>query len=348
MQQGSADLSSNIYNSYAIKYTTDPKMMHIQIMDPSFRCQFLLQVLFVCNQSIVESKLRKEKSKSDAPPPLSPNDSHIHDLKQVMAEAMKELRRFAGNGLITVLFKIMLREENWIRWKKDGKTIEQAGGAKKVQKCFAFERIPSGDDRALLALGGGATTPGVGEGEGGGGGGGRPKKKPRFGLREFDLGNSALNSLWNLSQDNESAIEIENQDRPDLVSLVDQIASRIQETPEDARGSVPFSQAFAWKVNRMLSAHACPGFIQHAHKDLEHLMPAIFGDRAAQGDFTRGPPEGKEKEEGEGDGGAGEGEAGEGEGGLGDKMMEDADEGATTKAKAQVKKEEEEENGGGS
>ena len=101
-------------NDYFPKYMTNEKLLDLQINDSSFRRNFLLQILILCQYLTGEVRFKGASLKL-----LEKQSLWVHELVDriynIMVDTPPKGKKFANT-----VKHVLSREENWINWKNEG------------------------------------------------------------------------------------------------------------------------------------------------------------------------------------------------------------------------------------
>jgi len=106
MNQGNTD--------YFPKYLTNEKLLDLQINDSSFRRNFLLQILILCQYLTGEVKFKGPTLKL-----LEKQSLWVHELVNRIYNVLNDTPP-KGKKFANTVKHVLSREENWINWKNEG------------------------------------------------------------------------------------------------------------------------------------------------------------------------------------------------------------------------------------
>ena len=221
------------------KYLTAAPLLHLQLRDPAFRRHFLVQCAVFLG--FCTSPLYKGVDAADA-----------RDAKKRVMEAIRQTPPH-GEEFAAAVALALRREEGWVLWKRDN--------------CKDFEREPEAPRPPPPAPPvmrrrprPGAAAPAV-----------PPEKRVR-------LGNPELDRLWNLSEDNVSALGDKRDAAPTaevyLQNVVDDMdpEAQIEETYKSKN-----DKTYVWKALRLIAKADMGAFQRLGAEDMETVVPAMLG-----------------------------------------------------------------------
>ena len=221
------------------KYLTAAPLLHLQLSDPAFRRHFLVQCAVFLG--FCTSPLYKGVDAADA-----------RDAKKRVMEAIRQTPPH-GEEFAAAVALALRREEGWVLWKRDN--------------CKDFEREPEAPRPPPPAPPvmrrrprPGAAAPAV-----------PPEKRVR-------LGNPELDRLWNLSEDNASALGDKRDAAPTaevyLQNVVDDMdpEAQIEETYKSKN-----DKTYVWKALRLIAKADMGAFQRLGAEDMETVVPAMLG-----------------------------------------------------------------------
>ena len=221
------------------KYLTAAPLLHLQLSDPAFRRHFLVQCAVFLG--FCTSPLYKGVDAKAA-----------RDAKKRVMEAIRQTPPH-GEEFAAAVALALRREEGWVSWKRDN--------------CKDFEREPEAPRPPPPAPPvmrrrprAGAAAPAV-----------PPEKRVR-------LGNPELDRLWNLSEDNASALGDKRDAAPTaevyLQNVVDDMdpEAQIEETYKSKN-----DKTYVWKALRLIAKADMGAFQRLGAEDMETVVPAMLG-----------------------------------------------------------------------
>jgi len=99
---------------YFPKYLTNEKLLDLQINDSSFRRNFLLQILILCQYLTGEVKFKGPTLKL-----LEKQSLWVHELVNRIYNVLNDTPP-KGKKFANTVKHVLSREENWINWKNEG------------------------------------------------------------------------------------------------------------------------------------------------------------------------------------------------------------------------------------
>ena len=222
------------------KYLTAAPLLHLQLRDPAFRRHFLVQCAVFLGFCTAPCLYKGVDAKGAL------------DAKKRVMEAIRHTPPH-GEEFAAAVALALRREEGWVLWKRDN--------------CKDFEREPEAPRAPPPAAPvmrrrprAGAAAPAV-----------PPEKRVR-------LGNPELDRLWNLSEDNASALREKRDAAPAaeayLQNVVDDMDPEAQ--IEEAYKSKN-DKTYVWKALRLIAKADMGAFQRLGAEDMETVVPAMLG-----------------------------------------------------------------------
>jgi len=296
------DLSASSYDVQSLKYSTSPNLLKLQLHDSSFKCEYLFQVLVVLNHLKIELPVKKPPTTKDE---KALRQTQLELLPTLEAMVRKSLKKFTPGVTVDLLKTFIQREKHWILWKKVGRKEQVRasppaedkpanGEVTKVVKCPPFEKAALPGDLQMFKdphESKPVAKP-------------APAKRKRasmmgFSKNKVQLGNEALDRLWNISSDNYECLDFEDQEKvPRMRDLVQRIVDQAQEdSGVEEADKLMCDKLYCWRMKRLLSQGTSKGFTNHCDKDLEHLLPEVFPELREKIPVKEKVPEDKAQEE---------------------------------------------------
>mmetsp|Transcript_39788 Transcript_39788/g.101744 ORF Transcript_39788/g.101744 Transcript_39788/m.101744 type:complete len:559 (-) Transcript_39788:132-1808(-) len=232
----------------SVKYLTSSRLIHLQLQDPAFRRNFLVQCLILFHFARKPVVGKEEKAELSAE-----QKADIEQLEQGVYAQLK-VTPHSGAKFAEAVRKLLARETAWVAWK--------AGGAP------SFERPP-----AQVA----APT-----------GGPPPRKRSRASTHAVVLGREALDHLWNLTESNTSCLNAEDRGNlPTCQEFLDIVLDQMnpEEDIEDAYKQKQ-DKVYLWKALRLLARQNLQVFsdtMDFGEGDLEYAALKLYPDLVPAG-----------------------------------------------------------------
>ena len=287
---GGEEARANVDDTHAAKYLTSCKLLKLQLRDAVFRRHFLLQALILlqCLQGP-----RRDVSATRDVTLGKEAQGELADLRDRLLRAA-EASGEGGESFAGFLRRLQAREALWVKWK--------------IASCPPLDKVPRGDvagceegvklPAALKALGKRKRDAERARAR---------KPSPMYflppGVKPVSLGHPDLDRLWNLSADNTSCLDFEDQATvPTLHDFMRPVVS--QADPAEGVGredKVQNDKVFCWKALRLMARADLATFAKAGASHLEAAIPALFpeeGLRLKEAGALLDPEEGMPPKEG--------------------------------------------------
>ena len=280
---GGEETRANVDDTHAAKYLTSCKLFKLQMRDAVFRRHFLLQALIVLQ--CLQGPRRDVTATRDANLGKEAR-TEIDGLRRRVLRAV-EASGEGGAPFAEFLRRLQEREALWVKWKiASCPPIDKAP----IPRTEAADRADAGELPAALKAVGKRKRDAELE---------RARKpRPMYflppGVEPVSLGHPDLDRLWNLSSDNASCLDFEDQATvPTLQDLMRPVVA--QADPEEGvagEDKVQNDKVFCWKALRQMARVDVAAFSKAGTSTLEAAIPALFpedGRRLLEAGAVLGP-----------------------------------------------------------
>ena len=280
---GGEETRANVDDTHAAKYLTSCKLFKLQMRDAVFRRHFLLQALIVLQ--CLQGPRRDVTATRDANLGKEAR-TEIDGLRRRVLRAV-EASGEGGAPFAEFLRRLQEREALWVKWKiASCPPIDKAP----IPRTEAADRADTGELPAALKAVGKRKRDAELE---------RARKpRPMYflppGVEPVSLGHPDLDRLWNLSSDNASCLDFEDQATvPTLQDLMRPVVA--QADPEEGvagEDKVQNDKVFCWKALRQMARVDVAAFSKAGTSTLEAAIPALFpedGRRLLEAGAVLGP-----------------------------------------------------------
>jgi THO complex subunit 1 len=280
---GGEETRANVDDTHAAKYLTSCKLFKLQMRDAVFRRHFLLQALIVLQ--CLQGPRRDVTATRDANLGKEAR-AEIDGLRRRVLRAV-EASGEGGAPFAEFLRRLQEREALWVKWKiASCPPIDKAP----IPRTEAADRADAGELPAALKAVGKRKRDAELE---------RARKpRPMYflppGVEPVSLGHPDLDRLWNLSSDNASCLDFEDQATvPTLQDLMRPVVA--QADPEEGvagEDKVQNDKVFCWKALRQMARVDVAAFSKAGTSTLEAAIPALFpedGRRLLEAGAVLGP-----------------------------------------------------------
>ena len=254
-------------DTHAAKYLTSSKLFKLQMRDAVFRRHFLLQALIVLQ--CLQGPRRDVTATRDANLGKEAR-AEIDGLRERVLRAVESSGE-GGAPFAEFLRRLQEREALWVKWKIASCPPIDKTPAPRTE---ATDRPDAGELPAALRAAGKRKRDAELE---------RARKpRPMYflppGVEPVTLGHPDLDRLWNLSLDNASCLDFEDQATvPTLRDLMRPVVA--QADPEEGvagEDKVQNDKVFCWKALRRMARVDVAAFSKAGTSTLEAAIPALF------------------------------------------------------------------------
>ena len=280
---GGEETRANVDDTHAAKYLTSSKLFKLQMRDAVFRRHFLLQALIVLQ--CLQGPRRDVTATRDANLGKEAR-AEIDGLRERVLRAVESSGE-GGAPFAEFLRRLQEREALWVKWKIASCPPIDKTPAPRTE---ATDRPDAGELPAALRAAGKRKRDAELE---------RARKpRPMYflppGVEPVTLGHPDLDRLWNLSSDNASCLDFEDQATvPTLRDLMRPVVA--QADPEEGvagEDKVQNDKVFCWKALRQMARVDVAAFSKAGTSTLEAAIPALFpedGRRLLEAGAVLGP-----------------------------------------------------------
>mmetsp|Transcript_38925 Transcript_38925/g.69706 ORF Transcript_38925/g.69706 Transcript_38925/m.69706 type:complete len:558 (-) Transcript_38925:145-1818(-) len=261
-----AGAMSGTWSGGGVKYLTSSRLIHLQLQDPSFRRNFLVQCLILFHFARKAVVGREERATLGA--------EQRGEVEALEAAVVAQLRATPHSGpkFAEAVQKLLERESAWVAWKASG--------------APSFDRTPNAPPAPADEK--------------------PPRKRSRVASHSVVLGRPALDHLWNLTESNTSCLNAEDRgDLPTCREFLEVVLDQMEpeEGIEDAYKQKE-DKVYLWKALRLLARQNLQVFsdtMDKAAGDLEYAALKLYPDAVSAGAKAREkyaveePPSGKPK-----------------------------------------------------
>lgn len=288
---GGEEARANVDDTHAAKYLTSCKLLKLQLRDAVFRRHFLLQALILLQ--CLQGPRRDVTATRDVTLGKEAQ-SELAELRDRLLRSM-EASGEGGEAFSEFLRRLHTREALWVKWK--------------IASCPPLDKVlPQGDvggaaegpelPAALKAVGKRKRDAEVARAR---------KPRPMYflppGVKPVSLGHPDLDRLWNLSTDNTSCLDFEDQATvPTLRDFMRPVVSQADPAEGVQReDKVQNDKVFCWKALRLMARADLAAFAKAGASHLEAAIPVLFpeeGLRLKEAGALLDPEEGLPPKEG--------------------------------------------------